>query len=123
MAVDNASAFPPYDSGTPVRERMGRVIRMVMKGRGVTGRDLARVLDCSEAQVSNRLAGHIAFRADELVAVARLLNVEPGLFFSDPESILRNRWMSESPVQPPYQPYLPGCEPGPKADAYLALVH
>lgn len=100
MTNTNAVESLPLEAGIQVRQQMGRVVRMVMKARSVTGKELARLLHLSEAAVSDRLAGRIAFRADELKLLAQSLDVEPGVFFSDPESLLSTniRWYSDTPV-------------------------
>ena len=77
-----------------------RIVRTVMQYRGKKVTDLARVLYLSHGQISQRLSGKVQFRADELIALGRYLDVEPGVFFLTPQELLRSRCFASLPAVP-----------------------
>lgn len=49
----------------------------------ISGRKLAELMDWPADGVGRRLRGEVPFRADELLALSRLLNVPVDRFYSD----------------------------------------
>jgi transcriptional regulator with XRE-family HTH domain len=62
-------------------------VRALMGRHRVNQKQLAQALGCSQAAVSRRLSGEIAFDTDDLVRIARLFDIEP----SELVSHLRSR--------------------------------
>jgi transcriptional regulator with XRE-family HTH domain len=55
-------------------------VRAVLREKGVTGSELARRLDFKQPYISRRLTGEVEFRADELIAIAAVLDVPVAQF-------------------------------------------
>lgn len=66
----------------PVRAQIARRVRAELAAAEVTGRGLAPQLELSPHGMSRRLRGEVAFRADELVFIAALLDVPPERFLT-----------------------------------------
>ena len=64
-----------YSVAERIATRIGANVRAEMARRGIVQQTLADELDISRQSLSNRLAGVMAFRADELVKVADFLGV------------------------------------------------
>lgn len=58
-----------------IKARVALNIRVGMLRKGATGKQLAETLALSEAAVSRRMSGAVAWNIDELDAVAALLDV------------------------------------------------
>ena len=56
-------------------------VRAHLARQGWSGSRLARELQITQAAMSRRLTGDIAFDAAELIEIGRLLGVHPGAFF------------------------------------------
>src|SRR5438552_1726888 len=69
------SAVDEGDRNALNRE-IGSNVRALMAKRGVTGREIAALLDMNPASLSDRLSGHTPFRADELVIIAKRLDYQ-----------------------------------------------
>lgn len=59
----------------PLSQRVAATVRAELARKQIKQRDLAATLGVSTNQTSERLAGRIHFRLDELEAVAELLDV------------------------------------------------
>lgn len=68
------------------RQDVPKVARILLAVTRHTAKDLAQATGLSESQVSERLSGKTRITADELAAFAGFLDVDPGVFFHDPES-------------------------------------
>lgn len=66
---------------SPRAQIAGRV-RAELARVGMSGRALAEALGVAHDGVTRRLSGAIPFRADELVAIGAVLEVDPGTFLS-----------------------------------------
>ena len=62
-------------------QRVGRNVRVALVEHGTTQQDIAQVLGLVQSGVTRRLLGEVCFRADELLAIAEHLGVDPGRFF------------------------------------------
>lgn len=67
----------------PNREQVAAAVRAEMARQRVTQTALAKQLHLSQAAVSRRLKGQVAFDADELVMVAQTVCVPVGAFFGE----------------------------------------
>lgn len=67
------------------RGRIREMLRLTMTLRAVSGPQLAHALGITSQSVYNRLNGSVAIPAEELVAFAQVLGVEPAWFFRSPD--------------------------------------
>lgn len=58
---------------------------------------LAEALGLSPANLSYRMRGKTSFTYDELTAIARVLGVEPAVWFDEPENALQHLRAVEPP--------------------------
>jgi transcriptional regulator with XRE-family HTH domain len=77
-------------------------VRAHLARRGWSGSRLASELGQTQAWISRRLTGDVAFDANELARIGDLLDVHPGEFFPDFDEVLpaRQRWARRSFVLP-----------------------
>ncbi len=68
-----------------------RVVKMLMSVSGDSAEDLAPVLSVSRSAMFQRLNGTSRFTVAELASLADHFDVDPGMFFSDPQTLLRRR--------------------------------
>jgi len=59
-------------------------IKQMLRNERWTGRSAAVRLGWTVTYLSRRLNGEVPFDVPDLLAIARLLEVEPGAFFEDP---------------------------------------
>lgn len=64
------------------RAQIAGRVRAELAAAQVTGRGLAKLLGVPHDVMSRRLRGDVAFRADELVDIGRVLGVDPGVFLA-----------------------------------------
>lgn len=57
-------------------------VRAEMARRGITANRLPALIGQSQPYWARRMTGRIAFDVDDLIALAKLLDVHPGVFFS-----------------------------------------
>lgn len=67
----------PY---TPA-QRVGHQVRVALVEHHVAQVEIAELLGLTHASIGRRVAGHVSFRADELIRIAEHLGVEPERFF------------------------------------------
>lgn len=72
-------------------DNVRRVVRMLMSLSGASAEDLAPVLSISRSAMFQRLNGTSRFTVAELSKLAGHFDIDPGMFFSDPRSLLRQR--------------------------------
>lgn len=63
-------------------EQVGRQVRAALAEQLRPQRDLEAVLGLTHTAVSRRMLGQMCFRADELIAIAEHLGVDPGRFLA-----------------------------------------
>lgn len=61
-------------------ERVGRQVRVALAELGRSQAELVGVLGMTHASVTRRTTGQVSFRADELIAIADYLGVDPARF-------------------------------------------
>lgn len=83
------------------RRNIPAVVRILMQWRGVSRLDVMQATGTSKQTLSERLAGKSPFKDYELIALADLLGVEPGIFFKDPGDLITTCFNGPSLV-PPY---------------------
>lgn len=78
-------------SPVEVDANVRRVVKMLMSVTGSSAEDLAPVLSISRSAMFQRLNGTSRFTVAELASLADHFDVDPGMFFADPQTLLRRR--------------------------------
>jgi transcriptional regulator with XRE-family HTH domain len=76
------------DRAAQARRTIPRVLRL-LRLSDKRSKELAQALGLSHASLSERLNGKTRISSDELAAAALFFDVDPGIFFRDPDSIRR----------------------------------
>jgi antitoxin component HigA of HigAB toxin-antitoxin module len=75
----------------PTQVRIATIIKGLMAMRGEDQEDLAGVLFINQSAVSKMLRGTRKMTVDELALIAAHYDLEPAVFFRDPEELFRSR--------------------------------
>jgi transcriptional regulator with XRE-family HTH domain len=73
------------------RQNIPTVVRTLMQWRRVTRAQVMTATGMSKPTLSERLSGKSPFKDYELLALADLLDVDPGVFFRSPEALISSR--------------------------------
>lgn len=84
MAAE-AEQLSPQDAA---RRNIPRAVKLLMEWRGVKREQVLAVTGMSKPTLSERLSGKSPFKDYELIALAELLDVDPGVFFRDPAVLI-----------------------------------
>jgi transcriptional regulator with XRE-family HTH domain len=71
-----------------VDRRIGRVLKMLCQAHGTPLRDVADLLGVTPTALSARIAGRRRFQAEEVDLLARHFEIDPGVFFVDPATLV-----------------------------------
>jgi antitoxin component HigA of HigAB toxin-antitoxin module len=80
-------ATSPEDTDRNVR----RVVQVLMTMAEVEASDVAAYLGVGRSSLYERLSGKRRFTVAEVSKLAKFFDVDPGVFFTDPRALLRQR--------------------------------
>jgi len=95
-------ALPQASSGTAedvARSNIPTAVRTFMASRGISRATVMAATGMSKQTLSERLAGKSPWKDYEIISLAWLFEVEPGVLFLPPGELLRNRCFSIVPVE------------------------
>lgn len=75
------------DRAAEARRSIPRVLRLLLRLSDRRSKELAQALGLSDASLSDRLTGKTRISSDELAAAAMFFDVDPGVFYQDPDTI------------------------------------
>lgn len=96
--------------------RIRRNLRVLLRWRDMTARDFAARLGWDESMLSRRLGGKTAITATEVGKFAEVLEVEPGVFYKDPDDLISSRCYLEIIKSPFTLQRLPGIVDDPRPE-------
>lgn len=79
----------PVAELTPDEDQARLVLRQLMSYRGLSGAEIARAVGVSRQMIHEKLAGKSRVSLQDIVDLCHVLNVEPQVFFMDPDAALR----------------------------------
>lgn len=68
--------------------KVGPMVATLMRARGLTIGQLADEVGIHRNRLGDKIAGRMAFREEDILAVAEALGVKPGQLFDDPLELL-----------------------------------
>lgn len=71
-----------------VLEQVGFIVRILCTFRGMSLAELSAEVGFTRQTMSNKLNGHTKFTFDEILGLADALDVDPRVWFDDPENAL-----------------------------------
>jgi len=83
------------------RKNIPRVIRLLLLLSGRPAKELADALAMSSGRLSERLTGKTRISSDELAVCADFFQVDPGVFYRDPERFREQVMGSTAPAGEP----------------------
>jgi transcriptional regulator with XRE-family HTH domain len=80
-----------HTTQTPIDQRVARVVKIMLAVREENQGDLGRALGLDSGQISRVMNGRRRWSLAELEAMAHHFNVDIGIFFEEPEALVRSR--------------------------------
>jgi len=74
-----------------VTERVSRVVKILLARDGLNQADLAEILGYDASTVTRAMKGERNWSAQDIQQLAETFEVSPGLFFEEPDSLVRIR--------------------------------
>ena len=83
------------------RRDIPKVIRLLLAVSGTRAKDLGEALGVSEQSMSERLTGKTRISSEEIAACALFFDVDPGVFYRDPDGFRKQIMGSRTPAGEP----------------------
>lgn len=87
-----------HAQSSELTENVSRVIKILLARDGLSQTDLAEILDYNASTITRGLNGERKWSADDIQHLAEAFEVDPGLFFQAPGTLVRSKWFSRELV-------------------------
>lgn len=81
-----------HAQSSQLTENVSRVVKILLARDGLTQTDLAGILDYNASTITRGMKGERKWSAEDIQHLAEAFEVNPGIFYEEPGSLVRNRW-------------------------------